>query len=317
MKQLSLGLDIGGTNTVIGLFNESDELISKSAMRTEHQQGLPDYLKRLNQEIQSLLEQQKPYTLAGIGAGVPGHLNAETGTVLRAPNLGWYDVQLGSLLEEHWGVPVVIDNDVRMYAWGEYAAGAAVGCHNFICVTLGTGLAAGVVMNGGLIRGAHSYAGEIGHDPVEGNDLPCKCGKTGCLETMASATGIVRLAEAAMKRGEGSVLQDQAAPISAKDVALAAEQGDALALEVFETIGSVLGRKLATMTYLLDPELIVVGGGAANAGEVLLAPIRRTLHSLYPKAHQPAVVQGQLGDSAGLYGAALSLSSRPGKGDEA
>ncbi|QCT03709.1 Glucokinase [Paenibacillus algicola] len=317
MKQLSLGLDIGGTNTVIGLFNESDELISKSAMRTEHQQGISDYVKRLNQEIWSLLEQQKPYTLAGIGAGVPGHLHAETGTVLRAPNLGWYDVKLGSLLEEHWRVPVAIDNDVRMYAWGEYAAGAARGCQNFICVTLGTGLAAGVVMNGGLIRGAHGYAGEIGHDPVEGNDLPCKCGKTGCLETMASATGIARLAEAAMKRGQRSILQDQAAAISAKDVCIAAEQGDALALEVFENIGSVLGRKLATMTYLLDPELIVVGGGAANAGEMLLAPIRRTLHSLYPKAHQPDVVQGQLGDSAGLYGAALSLASVRGEGNQA
>ncbi|NMO95569.1 ROK family protein [Paenibacillus lemnae] len=312
MNKVRIGLDIGGTNTVIGMFDEQHQLISKHVMRTasDADNDYTGYLNRLDQEIKRMMHMHRSdAVLSGIGAGVPGHLDLASGTVLRAPNLGWYDVKLVSDLSSRWQVPVSIDNDVRMYAWGEYTGGAAKGLNSVICITLGTGIAAGVIVDGHLIRGAHGYAGEIGHDPVEGNMVPCKCGKQGCLETIASASGLARLAEEAVQEGRHSLLREYAGTITARHVHEAAVSGDKLACDIFAYAGEVLGKKLTTMIYLLDPEMIVVGGGAANAGDMLLSPIRNTIQQLYPKAHRPEVTQGQLGDSAGLYGAVMSLSN--------
>lgn len=307
MKVVFIGVDIGGTNTVIGLFDEKNRLISKMGMPTTpsgNHRSPYDFVDRLSEEIRRLIGQAGTAArLVKIGVGVPGQLDLRTGTVLRAPNLGWYDFELSAELYKRLGVHPSVDNDVRMYTLGEVTAGAAQGYQNVLCLTLGTGIASGVIVNDQLVRGSHGYAGEIGHDPVDGQLALCKCGKTGCLETIASATGIVRLAKEAVERGADTSLRSLENPLTAFHVYEAAVKGDIISKDIFNFVGSVLGKKLTTMIYLLDPEVIVIGGGAAAAGEILLEPIRNTIYGLYPKNHKPLVLQGKLGDSAGLFGA--------------
>ncbi|MBS4216941.1 ROK family protein [Bacillus sp. FJAT-49711] len=309
MEKGIIGVDIGGTNTVIGIFNQDLKLLEKVSIPTlkpdfpAKTSNPKEFFDLITSEIGKLIEKTGyENNIQCVGMGVPGKVNPNTGTVIRAVNLGYENVPFASEMETRLGVPVFIDNDVRVYTRGEALAGSGKGSQNLICLTLGTGMAAGVMINGQMVTGSDFYAGELGHDPVPEATYLCNCGKIGCLETIASASGISRLANEAIESGEQTVLTLTNGTISSKDVYLACLQNDEAALRIFDYVGKTLAYKLLTATFLLNPEVIIIGGGAAAAGKFILEPIREVFHKHYSNNELPNVTIGSLGDSAGLIG---------------
>ncbi|MHA6484667.1 ROK family protein [Paenibacillus sp. strain BS8-2] len=306
-----VGVDIGGTNTVIGIFDSKGVLRLKRSIATirgnprRPTSNATEFLKQLSSEIVAMASEAGFQGIGAAGFGIPGWVEPDSGLALDSSNLGWRNVAFAEDMSRRLGAPVYIDNDLKMYTLGEAAAGAGVGYRHLICLTLGTGLAAGIINDGVLVRGNRQLAGEFGHDVVDGTDYPCTCGKLGCLETIASATGIARLAEEAIQKGERTALGRLNRPITALDVYEACEAGDETALSIFEYVGRTLGRKLSTMALILAPEVFIVGGGVAAAGHYLLKPIREELDKhLHELDIRPVLMAGKLGDSAGMIGAA-------------
>jgi glucokinase len=323
MKEVFVGIDIGGTNTVIGVFDEHLKAIGQSRFPTMSEfpnrtDNPESYLDELAKQVRSLLAAYAPVSrLAAAGMGVPGQVDGARGMVYDATNLGWDHVPLAELVQQRLGCPVFIEHDVRTITLGEALAGAAKGRKDVICVTLGTGVAAGIMVNGALVAGSDFCAGEIGHDDVQGLEYVCNCGKVGCLETIASAPGVVRLAREAVRSGSSSgetPLNESPEGITAHSVYLAAIHGDEVAAGIFRKIAEALGQKLSTAVALLNPEIIIIGGGLANAGSVLLTPLSDYLFSKYPAYRgKLEIVRSELGDAAGLIGAAHHAAKRIGR----
>ena len=306
--EVIIGVDVGGTNTVIGIFNKSLSLLSKESVPTliSKEKDGHDFFDYVSFHITRLLDSmdEAPQVLC-VGMGVPGIVDSEDGIAYGAVNMGWSHLPIAIEMKQRLGVPVFIDNDVRAYTQGEVIAGSGQGKKNVLCITLGTGIAAGIMMNGRMISGARFYAGEIGHDRCPDVSFQCKCGKVGCLETVASGPGIVRLANEAIKAGKQTSLRKLDAPFSSIDVYGAAQKGDQVALDVFKDVGRTLGIKLVTIAYLLNPETIIIGGGPAAAGDLLLNPIKHVFNEHYRYTNEiPEIVTGSLGDTAGLIGSA-------------
>ncbi|WP_090639757.1 ROK family protein [Paenibacillus sp. UNC496MF] len=320
MNQVHIGVDIGGTNTAIGLFDQELALRAKRSFVTSlpHYPGKTDrpipFLDELAERIFRLIGEHAPGAkLAAVGMGVPGRVDPVNGIALAASNLAWANVPVAAEMSERLGVPVYIDNDVRIFMLGEAMAGAAKGSGSVIGVTLGTGMAAAVMVDGKMWEGHRGFAGELGHDQVPGYHARCNCGGYGCLETIASATGIARLGAEAAANGRIPLLHSPDGRITARDVYLAAMAGDSAAADIFRFVGATLGSKLTTAVYLLNPEMIIVGGGAAAAGELLLGPLREAIYGKYRFEVKPAVVAAALGDSAGLYGGVHYAIGRGGE----
>ncbi|PLS05351.1 ROK family protein [Neobacillus cucumis] len=315
MEHGIVGVDVGGTNTVIGIFDSSLTLLEKVSIQTlkpnlsQKTSNPAEFFDQLSGEVMSLKDKAGLEHLLCVGIGVPGKVNPGEGTAIHAVNLGYDNVPFADEMTKRLGVPVFIDNDVRNYTRGEAIAGSAKGFQNVICVTLGTGMAAGVMIERNIICGSNFFAGEIGHDIVPGEHSACNCGKRGCLETVASASGISRLATEAVRLGKETIMSEFEGPIQSKTVYSAALKGDKIALEIFQYVGQTLASKLVTASLLLNPEIIVIGGGAAAAGSYLLNPIKEVfLEQLGPM--QPLITVGSLGDSAGLYGSADLANSK-------
>lgn len=312
------GVDIGGTNTKIGIVDQNGKLVFQSIFPTipsfpnftDH----PDtYMDLLAKEIIAATRASSygEGRLKAVGIGVPGQVDNRSGIVYEATNLGWRKVPLAEEMRMRLGIPVWIDHDVRMIARGELNNGAGVGRRNMVCVALGTGVAAGIVIDGRVVQGSNYCAGEIGHDTVSGLTHVCNCGKVGCLETVASAPGIARLAEEAIRFGRSPVLSAVTEPITARHVHRACEIGDAEAIRILRFVAEKLGEKLAVVVALLDPELIVIGGGLARSGDFFLQPLRDYLHRQFPwHALAPQVVASTIGDAAGLLGSASYAAER-------
>jgi glucokinase len=315
MEHGIVGIDIGGTNTVIGIFDSSLSLLEKVSIPTlrpnfpQKTSNPVEFFDLLTKEVRSLTKKADIEQLLCVGIGVPGMVNPWKGIAVHAVNMGYDHVPFAAEMSKRLGVPVYIDNDVRNYTRGEVLAGNAKGYHSVICITLGTGMAAGVMVEGNMICGSKFYAGEMGHDLVPGENALCNCGKRGCLETVASASGISRLASEAVRLGKNTILRDLEGPIESKAVYHAALKGDETALEIFRYVGKALARKLVSASLLLDPEIIVIGGGAAAAGSFLLDPIKELFLEQLGSNH-PLISIGSLGDSAGLYGSAQLAITR-------
>ena len=239
---------------------------------------------------------------------VPGSVQAETGLVMNAPNVpSLPGFRLAEALRSELGRAVLIENDANAAALGEQWQGAARGCQTIICLTLGTGVGGGVILDGQLWRGIDGTAGEIGHMTVEPLGVPCKCGNNGCLEVYASATAIVRMARAAMAlRSESSLHNTPAIDLSAERIHDAAVAGDRLAREVFQTAGRYLGIAMASVVNILNPEMIVVGGGVSAAWDLFAGDVRNeVMKRAFPvPAKRCQIVRAECGDAAGLLGAA-------------
>lgn len=294
MKPYVYGVDIGGTTIKMGLFSTGGQLLDRWELptRTEENGGaiLPDL-------AQWLLTGPVPIDqLVGAGVGVPGPVLAD-GTVNGCVNLGWGVTPVAQVLSQLLGgVPIQVINDANAAALGEAWQGAGQGRETLILVTLGTGVGGGIVVNGKVLHGAHGSAGEIGHMQVNPAEAErCSCGKRGCLEQYASATGIVRLARQRGWTGEST----------AKAVLDAARSGDPTALAVAKEAGSWLGLALSHVAAVVDPEVILWGGGVARAGEVLLKPVRDQYQaSVFHGAAKTEFALAALGNDAGMYGAA-------------
>ncbi|WP_394913819.1 ROK family glucokinase [uncultured Robinsoniella sp.] len=309
MKKYCFGIDIGGTSVKCGLFDVKGEVLDKWEIKTRTEENgkniIPDVAEAINLKISE--KQLKKEEIAGVGIGVPGPVNEE-GDILCAVNLHWGYVKLVEEMEKLIGLPVKAGNDANVAALGEMWKGGGAGYHNVVMVTLGTGVGGGIIINGQIVTGSHGAGGEIGHVHVEDSmEEACNCGNKGCLEQVASATGIVRLANARLAAdAEPSVLRE--GEVSAKSVFDAVKAGDKVAMEIAESFGKYLGSALSVIAGVVDPEVFVIGGGVSKAGDILLEYIRKNYRTYAFSACKEAVFAlAELGNDAGIFGAAKMI----------
>ena len=266
-------------------------------------------LKKVADLVKEALEEaQVPRKrLAAVGVCVPGLVDLDTGRCLIAPNLGWHDVEVGDPLSEALGVPVFVHNTSQAGAVAESILGAGKGVDEIVFLYVSSGIGAGILNEGRLFHGAGGIAGEIGHCPVPGSELRCNCGKIGCLETVASGQAIAAEAQAAVDGGRRTALRSVEGPVTAKDVAEAAFAGDRIAKGILARAGHELGVAAAWLVNLLNPELLIIGGGVALAGDPLLDPLKEAIHThVLPAAgSELRIVPSELGDDAEVQGAVL------------
>ncbi|MGI9190651.1 MAG: ROK family protein [Chitinophagaceae bacterium] len=272
--QYSIGIDIGGTNSVMGIVDKMGNIIYETAIITSEYEQVDTFVDACYNSLKPEIQQIGASHFKGIGIGAPNG-NFYKGTIEFAPNLRWKGIiPLADLFSAKFHLPATVTNDANAAAMGEMMHGAAKGMSDFIMVTLGTGVGSGFVANGKMIYGHDGFAGELGHVIVEKQGRLCGCGRKGCLETYASATGIVRTAhEFLEKETIASVLREKN-KITSKDIFLAAETGDALALSIFNYTGTILGESLANAVAITSPEAIILFGGLAQAGHFIFEPTR-------------------------------------------
>ena len=282
-KPYVLGLDMGGTNSVLGVVDARGHVLGRTSIKTQAYKDINDYVNALYEEAEKIIEPLGGMEMVrGIGAGVPNG-NFYTGYIQEAMNLPWQTVPFAKLVSERFGLPCRITNDANAAAMGEMTYGAAKGMKNFIMITLGTGVGSGIVVDGNVVYGHDGFAGELGHTTaVRGeNARPCNCVKIGCLEAYASATGVARTAkEILCATNKDTLLRKlNVDNITSKDVYDAAEQGDEVAKEIFDFTGTILGQKLADFIAFSAPEAIVLFGGLTKSGDWIKRPIEEAMNS--------------------------------------
>ncbi|WP_394524180.1 ROK family glucokinase [Lacrimispora sp. JR3] len=309
MGKKCIGVDVGGTSVKIGLFEVSGELLHKWEVKTRKEEGgryiLDDtadsILKRL-EELGISIEE-----ITGVGLGIPGPV-LPNGYVEVCVNLGWRDCYPERELSKRLhGLPVKSANDANVAALGEMWQGGGKGYHDIVMVTLGTGVGGGVIIDQKIVAGRHGLAGEIGHIHIREDETEtCNCGGVGCVEQVASATGIAREARRQMaSKDMPSVLRSFGDKVTAKDVLDGAKAGDPLAMEVMEVVGHYLGMALAQVSMTTDPEVFVLGGGVSKAGQFLIDAIDENYKKFTPiSKNKGKIVLATLGNDAGIYGAA-------------
>jgi len=315
METRYIGVDLGGTSAKIGVVDGEGKLLKHTEVPT-YGEGPEPVLQRVVEAARELTTQSGASwdQVVGIGMGLPGFLDLERGVIKRLTNLPWENVPIVERLETLCRRPVRIDNDANVAALGESWSGAGAGVDDMVAITLGTGVGGGVIAGGRLIHGISNAAGEIGHVCVEPGGARCGCGQRGCLETISSATGIVRLAREALEKGESTSLAEtsQTGELTARDVFQAAERGDAVASRVVQTAVDALARVMAMVTVVLNPARFVIGGGVARAGDTLFQPLEHAYrkHVLPSAAEGVEIVPAKLGNNAGIIGAAGLIARR-------
>jgi len=310
-KQLVLGIDIGGTNTKFGLIDKEGNDYLMGSIPTNAEQPAVNLFFRLFEEYDRLKKDLKfDFDLMGIGIGAP-NANYYKKTIENPPNLNWGYVEVETIIRKFFPQPIALTNDANAAALGEMYYGAAKGMKDFIVITLGTGLGSGIVVNGNLVYGHDGFAGEIGHTVYDPEGRLCGCGKKGCLETYASAPGIKRtVLEILAKNNYPSRFREISfEELDAKMITDAALEGDKIALEAFDFTAKVLGTKLADAVAHTSPEAIILFGGLANAGDLLLVPTKRYMeeHLFHVFRNKVKLLKSELneGKSAVLGAAAL------------
>ncbi len=294
--EVVVAIDVGGTTMRGGLARRDASLLNVEERPTEAKKGPGAVLESLLGLAGDLAHKAAQLGLScrGAGVAVPGIVDERAGVALKAVNLGWSEVPVARLVSERISLPVALAHDVRAAGHAEQLHGAARGHEDWVFIALGTGVAAAVVLGGVLYGGAHRRSGEIGHTQVDRHGPPCACGGRGHLEAIASAGALARLH--AERTGKA---------ISAEEISRRAAAGDAVASELWGNAVAALAQSIASYAAVLDPELVVIGGGLANAGELLLAPLRDELQAQLPFTEAPPIVPGLLGADAGVIGAAV------------
>lgn len=276
-KPYVIGMDMGGTNTVFGIVDTRGNVISKSAVKTATHADVNLYIEDIYVELSKLIKEAGGIDkIKGIGVGAPNG-NYYTGNIEFAPNLPWKGViPFAKMMADKFGIPAALTNDANAAAVGEMTYGAARGMKNFIMITLGTGVGSGIVIDGKVVYGHDGFAGELGHVIVmRNNGRTCGCGRSGCLEAYASATGVARSAREILETSKKSSLLRNipSEDITSKDVFDAAKEGDEIAIEIFNFTGKMLGEAFADFIAFSAPEAIVLFGGLAKAGDLIMKPI--------------------------------------------
>ena len=316
---MTIGLDIGGTKIAGGLIDH-DGTIRQQARRETPAQD-PDGIAGAAAEIVRELAEGKA-DVVGVGVACAGFIDKSGATVLFAPNLAWRDEPLKRRLEAVLDFPVIIENDANAAAWGEFQFGAARDTDDMLFLTIGTGVGGGAVIDGQLLRGAWGVAAEVGHMRVVPNGIRCGCGNRGCWEMYASGTALVREARELVRSGSphGSRLSEMChgdlAQLKGQHITEAAQGGDPAAVELLTDLGTWIGEGAASVAALLDPELIVIGGGVGEAGDLVLEPARTAFRrQLTGRGHRPEAkfTIASLGNDAGIIGAAAIAAESQGR----
>ncbi|MGN0237732.1 MAG: ROK family protein [Lepagella sp.] len=318
-KPYVVGIDIGGTNTVFGIVDARGHVVAADSVKTKKHVDFDDYINDLHEGLSRLIKANDAEDqIQGIGIGAP-NANYYTGEIINPPNLPWGPIiPLAEKVSKAFGgIPVAITNDANAAAVGEMTYGAARGMKDFIMITLGTGVGSGIVINGQLVYGSDGFAGELGHVIMKRNNgRVCGCGRTGCLEAYCSATGVARTAREFLEiRNEPSLLRNlDIEEITSKDVYDAAMAGDRLAKDIFTFTGTILGEAFADMVAFSSPQAIVLFGGLAKSGELLLKPLKETFEkSVMPVfAGKTKILISELkeSDAAVLGASALGWEAR-------
>lgn len=309
MTALACGVDVGGTKILGGVVDEQGKIVEE--VRVTSPATDPDAIEAAIASV--VLDLKSRHEISSVGVGAAGYIDKSRSTVMFAPNIAWRDVNLKQGLEKQVELPVVIENDGNAAAWGEFAFGAGADVDDLLMVTVGTGVGGGIVLDGELYRGAFGVGGEIGHMRVVPGGIECGCGNLGCYEKYASGSALVRsvreAAEAGDSRAAGVLGRAGGDPeaITGPMVTDAARAGDLFAVEALATLGRWLGEGIASLTAVLDPAVVAIGGGVADADELLLEPAREAfLGQLTGRGHRPElqIRRASLGNRAGLIGAA-------------
>jgi len=315
-KKFRIGVDIGGTNIKIALVDMEGNIVYSNTTPTRAEMGYEYTINSIKQAITDLMKETKTdkTVIEAIGFGFPGQIDYKEGVVKILPNIpGWINVPVKKIIEDDFGIPTFLDNDVRCAALGELNYGAGKNCQNLICITVGTGIGSGIILNGKLVRGASNAAGELGHIKMTMEDGPlCGCGDYGCFEAYASGPNIVAMAKEYLKGGKSAKFRELATEeLSPYIVAQAALQGDVVAKQIYKKIGKIIGLGLTSVVNLLNPERIIIGGGVADAGDILLEPIKETIldRAMPIQKNAVEIVHAQLGNTAGVIGASLLIES--------
>ncbi len=296
-----LGIDLGGTKVAMGIVHEDGRIVERTTIDTRVSEGFEVVIERMAAAASELIKDVGGVDIVGIGS--PGSIDHKKGIVRFSPNFpGWIDVPLAPALSNKLKIKVVVENDANAFAVGEKWFGAGRGYTDILGITLGTGVGGGVISNGKLLRGSTGIGAELGHVVVEPNGYPCGCGNHGCLETIASATGIARLAKEWKLRYPESDVEN----FTAKSVFDAARSGDPLGRKVFEQVTEALGISLGSMVHIFNPQIIVIGGGVSRAGEFFLKEVQKRIRENVMRSFWGTyeTVLSDLVDDAGIYGAA-------------
>lgn len=307
MKKYGFGVDVGGTTVKIGFFENDGTLLDKWEIKTRKENNGDFILDDIAASIEDKLKSTgvDKSDVKGIGLCVPGPVKSD-GTVRKCVNLGWGIFNVEQALSEKTGFPVKAGNDANVAALGEMWMGGGKGYKDVLMVTLGTGIGGGVIADGKMLYGAHGAAGEIGHIKVSDTEtVTCGCGKKGCLEQYASATGIVRVAKRRLEKDHAETVLRSLDDITAKDVFDKAKEGDAVALEIADTVTKMLGTALANVSGVVNPEIYVIGGGVSKAGNILIEGIAKYFaEKCFHACEETKFALASLGNDAGMYGCA-------------
>jgi len=316
-KRWIVGVDLGGTNIVVGLLPiEGGEVLGLRSMPTDSGRGAKFVVDRINAMVEQAIaevlaaEGGTRDQIAGVGIGSPGPLDRRTGTVINTPNLGWRNFPLRDLISNAVHLPATLDNDANCATYGEWWLGAGRGTRALVGLTLGTGIGGGIVLGGEIFHGCSDVAGEIGHMTIDSNGRRCKCGNYGCLEQYASGPAIALRAVEGIEAGAESVLEEMVngrlEDVTAATVYEATVQGDAYATEVMKDTAKFLGAGVASIINILNPEMVVIAGGVTRAGDTLFEPLRAEVRRRAFKSAQECcrIVSAELPGTAGVVGAA-------------
>lgn len=311
MSKLTLGIDMGGTGIKMGLVTREGKLSRTIRLPTPVHQDPEQIAASIAQQAQTLIELAKPHTVIALGVGCAGDIDPVKGLVRVSPNLRWKNVPLKALLSRSLKLPILIDNDANVAAWAAYVVEARQKVQNLLCVTVGTGVGGGLVLNGQLYHGATGSAGELGHMTLFPEGSPCPCGNQGCTERYVGAKAMSYEARHAIESGEKTSLKKlidkDYSNLTPHLIHKAARSGDRLAQYLWDQAGERLGITLASTVNLLNPEWIVFAGGLSRSGNFLLDPVRRTIlkRSFQTPAKAVRLVISKLDQDLGMVGAGL------------
>jgi glucokinase len=305
VKKYGFGVDVGGTTVKIGFFETDGKLIDKWEIKTNTNDNGSEILPDIAKAIDNKLAQEgiSKNDIEGVGIGVPGPVRSD-GVVNICVNLGWGVLNVAEELGSLTGLRVKVGNDANVAALGEMWQGGAKGSKDVIMVTLGTGVGGGIIVDGQVVAGFNGAGGEIGHITVNNEEIePCNCGQYGCLEQYASATGIVRMAKRKLaKTSDATRLRDYP-ELTAKDIFDEAKAGDEVAIRLVDELGNILGSALSNMACVVNPEIIVIGGGVSKAGQILIDTIQKHyVETSFHACRNTRFELASLGNDAGMYG---------------
>ncbi|MCX7765218.1 MAG: ROK family glucokinase [Candidatus Sumerlaeia bacterium] len=314
MKKVAIGIDVGGTKINAVAIDETGKILAKATSPTEASKGRAVAIRNILSTVKQIisLSQSKGLQPSGIGIGAPGPLNPETGIIIKAPNLpGWKNVPLRDIISANTDLPVVLENDANAAALGEYSFGAGKNSKVMLLLTLGTGVGGGIIIDGKIFSGANFIGAELGHTIIKFDGLKCPCGNYGCLEAYVSASAIVRRAR--MARGKKNALikmtNNQLRGLTAKMIYEAAKSGDRFSYNIMLETGKLLGIGITSLANIFNPELIIIGGGVSQAGNMILLPARQEVRrrAMPGIAKSLSIIRAKLGEEAGAIGAACLI----------